>query len=619
MKKLFSLLSVLTISGSAIPTTIAASTYQKEKLSIDNINYSQKINLKKIIRNKRENDKKLNDLLKNWFLGILDKNDEETILNKICKLNKKIKKSNIKITDISEIGARVIWNNNENSNDFVWVSFQLASSFGIEIVGHSCFYNPSNEESYDSSFNWECKNVLPNTSNSSIENNGRLVGNSRFYNVLENNSRLQPHRPAPTPPKLNIVTNNKTEEIIYATVLPKSQRNNQNNVTPPKPPRNLNNLLLNTNLGELPDNLPDTILNRFIELNININRNHISISNITTTSAIIISNQNSRYIGNLEVFFTLNYKDKKNLIKISDNEKDNDSNSNNNQKIKDIITKFNNLSKQSKQKKLNEINQHYQSLPKNEQKAFKDKLRDVGLGFTSTGISGAGILGISKMTGISPIKGLSITRTVVSSETGEAVEMTPLLSESTVAEGLTAAETLSVAEESAVVVTEGAVIGTEAGTAAALAPETLGLSLIIGGLVIAGTAILWWINSNHTIVKHESHNQYNEIEKYYKFLAHDQLKLDININEWNKIKQIYQENANNYQQFKNQIKSKISNFHKEDHSGWGGSITDDDINTLINIIYNHFQEINNHFLSNHNHGWKIITNTGGSYFIIEEE
>ncbi|WP_338989947.1 hypothetical protein [Spiroplasma endosymbiont of Seladonia tumulorum] len=621
MKKLLSLLSVLTIGGSAT-TTIATSHYKK---SVDNINYSQKINLKKIIRNKRENDKKLNDLLKTWFLGILDKNDEETILNKICELNKKIQKRNIKITNISEISARVIWNNNENSDDYMWVGFQLASSVGTKIVGHSCFYTPSNEESYDSSSNWECKNVLPNTSNSSIENNGRLVGNSRFFDnsnikqvdnsgiTTQKNKKIQrPKIAPPTPPT-------KTKEPLYATVLPKSQRNIKSNVAPQKPPRNLNNLLLNTNLGELQDNLSDTILNRFIELNVNINRNQISISNITTTSAIIIPNQNSRYIGNLEVFFTLNYKDKKNLIKISDNEKDNDSNSNNNQKIKDIINKFNNLSKQSKQKKLNEINQHYQSLPKNEQKAFKDKLRDVGLGLTSTGISGAGILGISKMTGISPIKGLSITRTVVSSETGEAVEMTPLLSESTVAEGLTAAETLSVAEESAVVVTEGAFIGTEAGTAAALAPETLGLSLIIGGLVIAGTAILWWINSNHTIVKHESHNQYNEIEKYYKFLAHDQLKLDININEWNKIKQIYQENANNYQQFKNKIKSKISNFHKEDHSGWGGSITDNDINTLINILYNHFQEINNHFLSNHNHGWKIITNTVGSYFIIEEE
>ncbi|WP_425377964.1 hypothetical protein [Spiroplasma endosymbiont of Polydrusus pterygomalis] len=143
--------------------------------------------------------------------------------------------------------------------------------------------------------------------------------------------------------------------------------------------------------------------------------------------------------------------------------------------------------------------------------------------------------------------------------------------------------------------------------------------MVIAGLAIAITGILWWINSDHTTVKHESHNQYNEIEKYYKFLARDQLKLDININEWNKIKQIYQENSNNYQKFKNKIKSEITNFHREDHSGWGGSITNHDIDYLINILYNHFQEINNHFLSNPNHGWKIITNTVGSYFIIEDE
>ncbi|UNF61184.1 hypothetical protein [Spiroplasma poulsonii] len=150
--------------------------------------------------------------------------------------------------------------------------------------------------------------------------------------------------------------------------------------------------------------------------------------------------------------------------------------------------------------------------------------------------------------------------------------MTPLLSEG----GLTAAETLSVAEGTAVVATEGAVIGTEAATASALAPETLGLSLVIGGLAIAGTAIIWWLNghdNNSQALKHESHNQYNEIEKYYKFLAHDQLKLDINSDTWDKIKQIYQENSNNYQEFKNQIKSEITNFHKENHSGWGGSIT----------------------------------------------
>lgn len=86
-----------------------------------------------------------------------------------------------------------------------------------------------------------------------------------------------------------------------------------------------------------------------------------------------------------------------------------------------------------------------------------------------------------------------------------------------------------------------------------------------------------------------------------------------------KLNKFIKKNSNNYQEFKNKIKSEITNFHKEDHSGWGRWITDDDINTLINVIYNHFREINNHFLSNPNHGWKIITNTVGSYFIIEKE
>jgi len=95
------------------------------------------------------------------------------------------------------------------------------------------------------------------------------------------------------------------------------------------------------------------------------------------------------------------------------------------------------------------------------------------------------------------------------------------------------------------------------------------------------------------------------------------LKLDINISEWDKIKQIYQENSNNYQKFKNQIKLEITNFHKEDHSGWGGSVTDEDIDPLIKIIYHNFQVINNHFSSYPSDGWKIITNKIGKYFILE--
>ncbi|WP_374697003.1 hypothetical protein [Spiroplasma endosymbiont of Polydrusus formosus] len=54
MKKLLSLLSVLTISGTAVPTTIAASSYRKrEKLNSD-INDLQANNLEVLARFKRE-------------------------------------------------------------------------------------------------------------------------------------------------------------------------------------------------------------------------------------------------------------------------------------------------------------------------------------------------------------------------------------------------------------------------------------------------------------------------------------------------------------------------------------------------------------------------------------
>ncbi|MBW3059598.1 hypothetical protein D6D54_08330 [Spiroplasma poulsonii] len=54
MKKLLSLLSVLTISGTAVPTTIAAGPYQKEEtIKNSDINYRQTNNLENLNRNKR--------------------------------------------------------------------------------------------------------------------------------------------------------------------------------------------------------------------------------------------------------------------------------------------------------------------------------------------------------------------------------------------------------------------------------------------------------------------------------------------------------------------------------------------------------------------------------------
>ncbi|RUO85873.1 hypothetical protein, partial [Spiroplasma endosymbiont of Megaselia nigra] len=80
IKKLLSLLSVLTISGTAVPATIAASPYQKEEIKIENsdINF-QTNNLNRIKRQQR----KINiSLTNNWnrSLGTIFYDDESNIM-----------------------------------------------------------------------------------------------------------------------------------------------------------------------------------------------------------------------------------------------------------------------------------------------------------------------------------------------------------------------------------------------------------------------------------------------------------------------------------------------------------------------------------------------------------
>ncbi|PWF94104.1 ankyrin repeat domain-containing protein [Spiroplasma poulsonii] len=94
MKKLLSLLSVLTISGTAVPTTIAANPYQKQEKLNNNLNYQQTNNLEKLIRNKRNNEDKN---YSTWFQAaangekkkIIDliKNYREELINSVYKNN----------------------------------------------------------------------------------------------------------------------------------------------------------------------------------------------------------------------------------------------------------------------------------------------------------------------------------------------------------------------------------------------------------------------------------------------------------------------------------------------------------------------------------------------------
>ncbi|WP_338967943.1 OTU domain-containing protein [Spiroplasma endosymbiont of Lonchoptera lutea] len=265
------------------------------------------------------------------------------------------------------------------------------------------------------------------------------------------------------------------------------------------------------------------------------------------------------------------------------------------------INKYNTLSKEEKLKKLNEINRYYQTLPENDKKAFKEKLTNTGLAALSGGaLTAYG----TKMT---------VTGTAATSVTNaEAMEMTPLLSTNTT-ESLAAAETITMAETAAV---EGGVIAGETGTAAALAPETLGLSLVIGGLAIAGTWIYFAFHHHATsdiaLPTSIHHNVYDNIEKWYKFLAHDKLKIKINKNTWNEIKQNKNSPANIIKIIKNK-------FVINDHSGWGGIVTNEDFNTFVKVIVLHFEQINGYFeiLDNENDGFVIITNTEGDWLGVE--
>lgn len=90
MKKLLSLLSVLTISGTALPTTIAASPYQKEENTKDiDINNQNENNLKELNENKKENNniyifdiakEHTETVMKGYFYGFINLAKENILL-----------------------------------------------------------------------------------------------------------------------------------------------------------------------------------------------------------------------------------------------------------------------------------------------------------------------------------------------------------------------------------------------------------------------------------------------------------------------------------------------------------------------------------------------------------
>ncbi|APE75575.1 hypothetical protein [Spiroplasma citri] len=80
--------------------------------------------------------------------------------------------------------------------------------------------------------------------------------------------------------------------------------------------------------------------------------------------------------------------------------------------------------------------------------------------------------------------------------------------------------------------------------------------------------------------------QKNVLEKYYKFLAPDLLKLTITTNTWMEIVLLFMLNLK--EGFIIKLKNGIASFHKEDYSEWWSSITDNDINSFAYLIWENF-------------------------------
>lgn len=103
MKKLLSLLSVLTINGTAVPTRIADSSYQK-----NNIKNLSKLNWKylTIIRNKRDTNNK-NQSVPVFKTNGDDKPTKQQIKEKVLEKNNSLDITKIKVENITENSAEI--------------------------------------------------------------------------------------------------------------------------------------------------------------------------------------------------------------------------------------------------------------------------------------------------------------------------------------------------------------------------------------------------------------------------------------------------------------------------------------------------------------------------------
>ncbi|WP_338989288.1 lipoprotein [Spiroplasma endosymbiont of Seladonia tumulorum] len=116
---------------------------------------------------------------------------------------------------------------------------------------------------------------------------------------------------------IGLTATNTTSLVACDKPKPNNNSENRNNKPEPQKPSsggyesinkktNLSNVLISTYLGELQNNQTETILNKILKLNSNVEKNSIEIGTVIDNWASIIPTSNSKYEGAVMINFILN-------------------------------------------------------------------------------------------------------------------------------------------------------------------------------------------------------------------------------------------------------------------------------------------------------------------------
>ncbi|WP_338988669.1 hypothetical protein [Spiroplasma endosymbiont of Seladonia tumulorum] len=304
MKKLLSLLNVLTISVMAVPTTIATSSYQKENKKLLNSN------IKKLKRVKRNDVPSLQDLITTINIGKIKKVNQKNILKRLSEINHPIVSrtdflKNIEFENITANSAIIRARQNIlypfNHCYSIPSLIRFIINFDSNIVNFNEILGLITEQ-------FILKNNLNNllTINdlriTNITNSSALIESLNVNYIISLRVMFVP---------LNIIyfySPEKRRTVSFQREPWSSSPEERNNIQKNKKIiLSLSSVITNTDLGTILDNRPETILREVILTNPRNNSlrvDSLRAINITSNSATITS-ISENFIGSVIVNFTV--------------------------------------------------------------------------------------------------------------------------------------------------------------------------------------------------------------------------------------------------------------------------------------------------------------------------